>query len=56
MALFTKLKENTKMCTYHYFELYESIFHKLEFKNTWIHTVDKENVVLTCGIDEKRKT
>jgi len=52
MALFTKQKENTNMCTYLYFELYGSIFHKLEFKNAWIYTVDKENVVLICGVEE----
>ena len=32
MALFTKQKEKTQMCKYLYFELYGSIFHKLEFK------------------------
>jgi len=53
MALFTKQKEKTQMCKYLYFELYGSIFHKLEFKNTWIYTVEHENVVLTCGLDEK---
>jgi len=56
MALFTKQGENTQMCKYLYFELNGSIFHKLEFKNTWIYTVDKENVVLTCGLDEKTET
>ncbi|CAI6373850.1 unnamed protein product [Macrosiphum euphorbiae] len=53
MALFTKQKEKTQMCKYLYFELYGSIFHKLEFKNTWIYTVEHENVVLTCGVDER---
>ncbi|CAI6374222.1 unnamed protein product [Macrosiphum euphorbiae] len=56
MALFTKLEEKTQMCTYLYFELYGSIFHKLEFKNTWIYTVEQENVVLTCGLDKKTET
>jgi len=44
------------MCKYLYFELNGSIFHKLEFKNTWIYTVIKESVVLTCGVDEKTET
>jgi len=33
-----------------------SIFHKLQFRNTWIYTTEKENVVLTCGVDEKTET
>jgi len=56
MALFTKKKEKTQICEYLYFELLGSIFHKLEFRNTWIYTTEKENVVLTCGVDEKTET
>jgi len=36
--------------------LYGSIFYKLEFRNTWIYTVEKENVVLTCGVHDKTET
>uniref|UniRef100_A0A2S2NTW6 Envelope fusion protein n=1 Tax=Schizaphis graminum TaxID=13262 RepID=A0A2S2NTW6_SCHGA len=56
MALFTKQQEKTQICEYLYFELLGSIFHKLEFRNTWIYTTEKENVVLTCGVDEKMES
>lgn len=56
MALFNRQGENIRMCIYLYYELNGSIFHKLQFKNMWIYTVDKDNVVLTCSTDEKSDT
>jgi len=49
-------RKKTKMCKYLYFELHGSIFHKLEFRNIWLFTVEKENLVLTCGVDEISET
>lgn len=53
MALFNNQVDNTQNWKYLYFNLKGSIFHKLELRNTWIYTVNTENVVLTCGSEEK---
>lgn len=56
MASFTNQDDTYSLCKYLYFNLTGSIFHKLEFSNTWIYTVNKENIVITCGDDEKTDT